>query len=122
MQLNQNQHTTYPAVLGRILSDRREKQGLEQTDIAARLGISQPTWSRFERGETPMTVSMLSKTAHFLNVAPAVILSETDQAVSRLTAMGVTVYHDPPRSNSEAALLIIGGALLSFLIAQSASK
>jgi transcriptional regulator with XRE-family HTH domain len=121
--LNLPQQTTYPAVLGRILARIRERQGLDQTKIAQSLGVSQPTWSRFERGETPMTVSMLSRAAQALGTSPSAILAEVDEANRGLAGMGVRVDPDPPsRSNSETALLVIGGALLSILIAKALAK
>lgn len=43
----------------------REDKDLSQTEIANLLNINQRTYSRYERGETPITVETLCKLADF---------------------------------------------------------
>jgi transcriptional regulator with XRE-family HTH domain len=43
-------------VLRQMLSDRRKKAGLSQTELARRMGVSQSTVSAIERGDKRVTV------------------------------------------------------------------
>ena len=114
--------TTYSAVVGRILAMRREQLGLEQVDIARRLGVSQSTWSRLERGETAITVEMLAKVAEALDTAPGHILGEAEQAKNGLAQMGFNVLLNRPQSPGKTALVLLSGAVLGFLIAKVLAK
>lgn len=114
--------TTYPAVLGQVLARKRAAKNLDQEEIAKLVGVSQPTWSRIERGETPINVSMLAQTATVLQISPSSILKEAEKAVDGLNRVGVKVLIHPPREKPETMLLILGGALLSLLIAKKLLK
>jgi transcriptional regulator with XRE-family HTH domain len=41
-----------PVALGRAIRDARRSRGLQQADLAERLGVSRMTVSRMERGES----------------------------------------------------------------------
>lgn len=47
----------------------REEQKISQFAIAYAVGISQPAYSKIERGETEIKVSQIYKIAGFLNVS-----------------------------------------------------
>jgi transcriptional regulator with XRE-family HTH domain len=85
-------------------------------------GISQPSWSRIERGETALSIEQLAKAASLFGVSPAQILKQADDYVSALGSIDVTVEPERPDRTSSAALAIIGGAVLAFLIAKALSK
>ena len=48
---------------GMAIRDAREDAGLTQTDLAARMGISQPLLARIEAGRTNITLATLAKVA-----------------------------------------------------------
>jgi len=114
--------TTYGAVVGRILANRREYLGLEQMDIAKKLGISQPSWSRIERGETALTLEALARVAMALGMTSTQILDEAESAKTGLDEMGIEVLLERPRKGEDMAIAILGGAMLAFLIAKVFSK
>lgn len=57
--------------LGRLLSDYRLTKGLSGTELAARLGIHQGTWSKIESGKTRLSPALLSKVVEVLKIPPA---------------------------------------------------
>lgn len=114
--------TTYPAVVGQILAKRREVVGLEQTAMAARMGLSQPTWSRIEHGQSALSIEKLAKTAAILETTPGRILQEADEAAEGLRKMNVVVDTERPDQASNTALVVLGGAVLAFLIAKALAK
>jgi transcriptional regulator with XRE-family HTH domain len=75
---------TYTALLGQILQHHRQRLGLQQSDVAAVLGILQPAYSRIEKGDTSITVAQLRIVARRLGMAPAQILHDTEQWVQHL--------------------------------------
>jgi transcriptional regulator with XRE-family HTH domain len=108
---------TYTALLGQILQHHRQRLGLQQSDVAAALGILQPAYSRIEKGDTSITVAQLRIVAGRMGMAPAQILHDTEQWVQRLRVQGVTVTDD--REVPQAALLIGLGILAAALLAAS---
>lgn len=106
---------TYTALLGQILQHHRQRLGLQQSDVAAVLGILQPAYSRIEKGDTSITVAQLRIVARKLRMAPAQIIHETEQWVQQLRTQGVTVTDD--KEVPQAALLIGLGVLAAALIA-----
>jgi transcriptional regulator with XRE-family HTH domain len=112
--------TSYPAVLGRLLTQARSVKGLDQSRVAEAVGVSQSTWSRIEKGEIALTIEQLAAACGELGVQPSDILQQTDLAARRLTDRGVTVT--PKRPNTlekalEVGLVILGAAALAALVA-----
>jgi len=60
------------AVLHMVMWERR----IRQTDLAARVGMSQSTLSKKLRGEVPITVDELVQLAHAVGVSVCALLEE----------------------------------------------
>ena len=60
----------------------RELRGLSQENIAARLGIAQNTYSKYETNQTKITVEMLEKIADILEVSPMDLMSQQPAIVN----------------------------------------
>lgn len=116
------ERTTYPAVVGRILAMLREKHGMEQSDVADRVGLSQSTWSRIERGESAFTMEQLATVSSVFGTSPGHILRRADEAVAGLERMNIIVEPGRPIRTGNTALTLIGAAVLGFLIAKALSK
>lgn len=54
--------------LGAIIRDRRKKQGLDQADLAARVGVSRQWIVEVEKGKPRAEVSLILKTLDALGV------------------------------------------------------
>lgn len=91
---NPRMATTSNAVLGHLLALIRRKRGLTQAQVAEGLGLAGSTWSRVEKGETPITVEQLRAVATKLNVSATVVLGLAEQAENALRRSGFVVGFD----------------------------
>ncbi len=71
----------YAFVVGVILREFRDRAKISQGDLAARVGATQPTLSRWERGETCPTLSEARRVAEALGVPLARIVSIAEVAL-----------------------------------------
>ena len=90
---NQNPRmaTTSNAVLGHLLALVRRRRHLTQAQVAEALGLAGSTWSRVEKGETPITVEQLRVVANKLDVDAATLLVLAEQAEEALRGSGFLV-------------------------------
>lgn len=65
--------------IGQRLVRYRKQAGIDQADLAKAAGISQPTYSRLERGETQATLPHIYLIAGALDVRPDAIIGRHDQ-------------------------------------------
>jgi len=63
----------------------RQNQGWGQSEMATKLGISIPAFSKIESGITDMTMSRLEQIAEIFQVAPIELLSEDRQSMNRIS-------------------------------------
>lgn len=61
--------------IGNNISMYRKIRGLKASDIAERLGISESSYTRYERGETSITIDLIQQIAEVLNIDPVTLLS-----------------------------------------------
>lgn len=60
------------------IRDLREDRDLNQTKVAAMLGMSQTGYSKYETGENDIPTAILIKLARFYNTSIDYLLGETD--------------------------------------------
>jgi transcriptional regulator with XRE-family HTH domain len=56
--------------------EMRKQRNLKQSDISAALGITQPSYSRFETGQYDMPISQLVKLCNILDVSVSWLIGE----------------------------------------------
>jgi transcriptional regulator with XRE-family HTH domain len=61
--------------IGRNIALYRKIRGVKASDIAERLGIKESSYTRYERGETAITVDVVQQIAEVLSVDPLILLS-----------------------------------------------
>ena len=61
--------------IGGNISMYRKIRGIKASDIAQRLGISESSYTRYERGETSITIDLIKQIADELRVDPVTLLS-----------------------------------------------
>ncbi len=88
---NPRMATTSNAVLGHLLALIRRRRHLTQAQVAEALGLAGSTWSRVEKGETPITVEQLRVVADKLDVDAATLLVLARQAEEALKGSGFLV-------------------------------
>lgn len=67
--------------IGRNISMFRKIRGIKAFDMADRLGIKEATYTKYERGETKITIDFVQKVAEELKVDPFKLLSTTANQV-----------------------------------------
>ncbi|EMJ4843575.1 TPA: helix-turn-helix transcriptional regulator [Morganella morganii] len=62
--------------VGKKIKEIRKSMGISGSCLAKRVGVSQQQISRYESGQTPMTIDMLIMISHVLNCPITKLLSE----------------------------------------------
>lgn len=100
----------YPALVGRLLVQRREQLGLKQGALAEAIGLSQSAYSRLESGDSVLNLSQLRNVCSHLGLSPAQLLHAADRYEAQLRRQGVDVVAEKP---SNPAAVAIGLGLLA---------
>ncbi len=109
--------TTYSAVLGVVLTNARKQQGMEQGEMASRMGLSQASYSRLEGGKSAFSLDQLYMAAEALGLNPEVITSRLNNTVTELRTSGVDVLPlirgnaTGAKKGNEVGALVAGAAL-----------
>jgi transcriptional regulator with XRE-family HTH domain len=114
--------TTYPSIVGGVLSNLRSQNGIQQKDMADAVGVTQATWSRIESGQTNVTLDHLRSAAKTLNVQPSQILAFADKTEMEAQFRGVTVMGTKNELNIHPGLALIAGAALGIFITYAITK
>lgn len=125
---------SYSAVVSRLLANHRQIKGIEQAEMAARLGITPPSYSRIETGQTALTVDALFSIAAVLGLDVASLMREAQNVISKVRNTPEANIQMAPlaRSNTKGTVegdplgpFVTGaalGALLGALLASSKGK
>ncbi|KFX76725.1 helix-turn-helix domain-containing protein [Ralstonia solanacearum] len=103
---------TYPALVGKLLAQRREEIGRKQGEVAVAVGMSQSAYSRLESGESVLNLSQLRNVCAELGTAPAQVLRNAEQCELQLRKQGVDVIAE---KTINPAAIAIGLGLLAAL-------
>ena len=107
--------TTYASVVGQVLAKYRQDLNLEQAEMAEKVGISQSTWSRIERGETTLTLEQLYQIAEKLDKNPVDIMEDITTAKKKVEMEGISV--EQKRSQESASKNLKKGAAIAAAVA-----
>ena len=69
-----------PEIVGRVLTEYRERRGLTQDVLSGLAGLDRTHYSKLERGLRSPTLDTLFKIGQALDVAPHVILKSIEEA------------------------------------------
>jgi len=109
--------TTYSAVLGVVLANARKQQGVEQGEMAKRMGLSQASYSRLEGGKSSLSVDQLYMAAGALRLNSDDITARLNNTIAELRAGGVNVVPlirgnaTGAKDGNEVGALLAGAAL-----------
>ena len=126
-----DKNATYSAVLGVVLANLRAQKGLEQGDIADKMGLSQASYSRLENGKSAFSIDQMYQAASALGMSGNQIINEVDRYSSHLQSDGVHVIPQIRGNTSKAAQnksrndvvpSFVAGAALGALIMTILSK
>ncbi len=114
--------TTYPSIVGKVLTDLRSQRGMQQKDMASAVGITQATWSRIESGQTSVTLEHLRSAAQTLGMLPSQLLDIADQSEREAQFRGVTVVETKSVAQLHPGLALLAGAALGIFVAYGFMK
>jgi transcriptional regulator with XRE-family HTH domain len=115
--------TTYQAVVGRVIVKIRKDLNKDQNALADAVGVNQSTWSRIERGDSPLSIDQLALAAGFMGIQPSIILQEAEIARKELEQQGVIVQLNKRQEREKnSGIAFLGGAALGALIGSAITK
>ena len=121
-QQTPNFATTYPSIVGKVLTDVRGQRGMQQKDMASAVGITQATWSRIESGQTSVTLEHLRSAAQTFGMLPSQLLAIADQSELEAQFRGVTVVETKSVPELHPGLALLAGAALGMFVAYGLMK
>lgn len=115
-----SQQVTYNALVGFELEKFRKALGIEQSDLSATTGISQPVLSRLEKGKANITIDQLFVICGALKVHPETVIAEASKGVSAFTREQAVTVTTTKEANTAGAVLTGAaiGALLTLLLSK----
>ena len=124
----QNDKTSFSAVLGVVLANLRKSKRIEQGEMAARMGLSQPSYSRLESGKSAFSVDQMYQASNALGVRFEELNTRLIHNIRELEANGIQIVQ-PARGNTVKAQnqandvgQIVAGAALGALLFSLLSK
>jgi transcriptional regulator with XRE-family HTH domain len=114
--------TSFSAVLGVVLSNLRKSRNIEQGEMAKRMGLSQPSYSRLEGGKSAFSVDQMYQAAGAIGIDFEELNTRLIHNIRELQANGIRVVQ-PVRGNTIKAQnqnndvgQIVAGAALGALL------
>ena len=94
--------------IGKNISMYRKIRGLKAADIAETLAISESSYTRYERGETSISIELIQQISEVLQVNPYMLLSvnpsifiEIGQSNGNNSPMGIHGYYNHQTTNDQ---------------------
>ena len=109
--------TTYSGVVGSVLSKFRGTAKLGQTEMAAKMGLTQSSYSRLERGSSQISLEHFARAAQVLGIPSSHLLYAVEQSIAELNDRGIDVIPSKKSSPIGLETVLIGGAALGALVA-----
>lgn len=123
------EQTTYSAVLGVVLANIRKRKGVDQKEMADRMGLSQASYSRLEGGKSAFSVDQMFQAATALGISGDELNRQLSATIMHLDTNGVTVVPQLRGSTTQAkdeavglGHVIVGAALGALLIGLLSKK
>jgi len=111
-----DQVTTYPVLIGKVLSIQRAALQIDQTIFAEKMGVNQSSWSRIERGVATINVEQLNKAAQLLKTTAGKLLSQADLLKQAFEAQGGKVIDKKETESLSPGMKLAGAAALGALL------
>lgn len=116
--------TTYQAVLGRLIVEKRKEKQIDQGEMAQHVGVSRSTWSRIEAGVSALSMDQLVKAAGKLDMPLGELMLQADGVVRELRRQGVEVFDSKDQTSAAkrektatTMVALLGGAVLGGIVA-----
>jgi len=122
---------TYSAILGQVFAQIRKQKGIEQGEMAARMGVTQASYSRLEGGKATFSVDQMYQAANALDISVSDVIEKLERFSSELQQEGIDVQPQLRSNTTKAAqsngsdsgvAKVIAGAALGALLLGILSK
>jgi len=115
-----NQLVTYSSLVGYELEKLRLKRSIDQAELAAACGMSQPVLSRLERGKASISIDQLFVICQALRISAVDVVANATAAVSAIKAEETVQVKTTKEVGTGAALLTGAavGAVLGILLSK----
>ncbi len=118
---------SYSSVLGIVVANKRKDLGIEQGEVAKKMGLSQASYSRLESGRSTFSVDQLFQCADALGIRVEDLIRLVVNMINKLNADEEVKVQAQPRGNATKAgvgrgTAFVAGAGLAALIIGLASK
>src|SRR5258705_7832116 len=105
MQENKTFTVLENKAIGKNIYMYRKLLDLKASDIAKQLGLKEASYTKYERGETQITIEFVQKVAQIFNLDPLQILtSSPSNFIEHCTHFAVHDYHN--NNNNEQNLVM----------------
>ena len=118
-----SEQTTFSAVLGVVLANLRREKGVEQGEMAQRMGVSQASYSRLESGKSSFSVDQMFLAAIALGISGVELTQRLNNTINSLQVNGVNVVANlrgnttqAREEGSEVGSMLIGATLGALLV------
>lgn len=92
--------------IGRNISMYRKIRGMKAAEVAERLGLKEASYTRYERGESSITVDLIQQVAEILKVDPLMMMSVSpNNFIENCSHFAMNDYHN--HSNEQQTQLMI---------------
>jgi transcriptional regulator with XRE-family HTH domain len=92
--------------IGRNISMYRKIRGMKASDVAERLGMKEASYTKYERGETSITVDVIQKVAEILKVDPLMMMSVSpSNFIENCSHFAMNDYHNHANEQQNQLML-----------------
>lgn len=115
-----NNNTIDNRIIGQNIAKIRKHKEIKAIEIANHLGISESAYTKYERGETEITISFISKVCNYFQVDPITIFESTPSSViEKVYASNIAIQTNSNFSSINESMLNYFGTLSSAIMEQT---
>lgn len=107
--------TTRDSVLGYVIRQARERAGLKQDDLAAKIGLPASSLSRIENGSYAVSANNFMAIANALGTTGSELAAQVERCEHQIKAMGGQVALRKEEADNSGAVLVGAAVLLGAL-------
>lgn len=107
--------TSHAALVGWVVMNCRLERNIKQADFAEQMMVPASSWSKYESGQSVLTVTQLDHAATLLGLKPQAVLDRVEQLKNAISQRGIAIASGPVLA-AEDKLRVISGRALSLAI------
>ncbi len=103
--------------IGRNITNYRKVREIKAADLAKQLGMKEATYTKYERGETAITVEFIQNVAQILKIDPLMLLSISPSnfienvSNSPIAIHGYSYYQTTNEQQTQAMIKLLEGVM-----------